>query len=888
MITFNHILQILLLVSTALALTIGFSTFNRKRVAGSREFAILMFAIAWWGACDVIQFLFESERLKAWISQISYVGIVVSPVAWVTFIFSYSHIQLRIPKWIRYFVPGFCGLFLLVVLTNDLHHLVYRRWELLPGAFGLKFYYGPLFWFWVAVSYVCLLAGTIRLILTALRSVTLFRFNIVLVILGALFPWMGNILYITGLNPITGFDPTPVAFTITGAIGLIIIFRQRLFDYVPLAYQNLFVNLNDAALVLDYTGEIVESNFKARELSGHSELKHLHYREWCRLLKDSPEEALLDYTQFEGNDGPELEIQLKKGREASRWILLKGRRIGQEGDDKRGFLLSFRDITLWKQNQMALEKSATLLGLCGRFADEMLRTPSWKKVYREYGPNFRSVSRASGCFVSCTPENESYFPGMLDREQRIWQKSWERELEENRFELSEIAEYVEFGNDIFVVLPLEVMGEKIADWIFFWSGVRKDEALEAMDVLKLASGILSSAIENEQHQEDLVKAKELAEQANRAKSEFLSVMSHEIRTPLNAVIGISHLMKDENQDPQLLPKINTLHNSAENLLGLVNDILDYSKIEAGKVELIEQEFAPNILVRSLIDPQEYKAKENRNQITFVTDLTDNSYYIGDRLRLGQVLTNLITNANKFTQNGTVEVKLEKVEGVGDEDRLRFSVSDTGIGINPEFIPKLFEMFSQATTSSTRKFGGTGLGLAISQRLLQLMGGGINVESEPEKGSRFWFEISLKRIDHMEEEQEGMTPENSEQALKDMKVLIVEDNVVNVFVCQNFLKKWKVSNEVAVNGAEGVEMVKQGAFDCVLMDIQMPVMDGYQATTEIRKFNPAIPIIALTASAMLDHIEKRKMAGMNDYLTKPFRPDELFSVLLKHKKQDNRN
>jgi len=842
-----------------------------------------MFAIAWWAACDASQYFFDAISIKLLFAQLSYFGIIVAPVGWVSFIFTYSQIRLRIPSWFKKFVFVFCGLFLLVVLTNSYHKLVYTSWSIDEGDFGLSFKYGPMFWAWVLVSYFCLMAGTIRLILTAIRSVTLLRTNMLLIILGALFPWIGNAMYISGLNPIHGFDPTPVGFTLTGIIGMIIIFRKKLFNYVPLAYQYLFINLNDAALVIDYKGEIIESNIKARKLAKRKDLKNQSYWDFCYGVKDIPEPDLLQYLDFEGDEGPEIEIAFNNS-EGVFWVLLKGQRIGTSEDEKRGYLLSFRDITLWKKQKNILEKSAGLMGLSGRFAEEMLRRNNWQEVYTEYAPNFRSITRANGCFINPEPAYEKQIEGVMNREAQVWQRIWKNKLHESNVSLP-LKDYIELGREAFIILPLEVNNVVIGYWVFFWSIDDKAEALEAHDILKLASNVLSSAIENQITEDQLRSAKEQAEQASRAKSEFLSVMSHEIRTPLNAVIGISHMLRDENTDENLSIKVNTLNNSAENLLVLVNDILDYSKIEAGKLELVEEEFNPTKLAENLIDENQYHAQENEVFLQLSSQLDKNAYYLGDKMRLGQVLNNLLSNALKFTKKGRVEVSINSFTTIKGKERLRFSVKDTGIGIDAEFLPRLFDMFTQATATSTRKFGGTGLGLAICQSLLALMKSKLEVESTLGEGSHFWFDLELenKGIERIESENR---PAMKEQSIANMRVLIVEDNVVNVFVCQNFLKKWGVQSDVADNGALGVEKVRESEYDCILMDIQMPVMDGYEATQKIREFNKVVPIIALTASALLEKKEKTRMEGMDDFISKPFRPDELYRVLMKYHNQSH--
>lgn len=873
----NELLQLILFLTTGISLAVGFTTLRKRQVAGSREFSILMFAISWWALCDAIQYFYSSVPVKVFLAQLSYAGIVISPLAWVTFIFTYSQVKLRIPRWLYWTTPTVCIAFFVAVMTNDLHHMVYNR-SVLEEAdhFGVTHYYGPLFWFWVAVSYVCLLSGTLRLILTALRSVSLFRTNMVLIILGALFPWIGNILYISGLNPIVGFDPTPVGFTLTGIIGLVIIFRQRLFDFVPLAYHTLFTNLSEAVLVLDWQENILDANTKARRMVRQKTLKNRSFRDFYSLLHQESNPRLKNYFTFQGTEGPELEIVLP----GPTWFQLKGRRLGDDKQEKRGFLLSIQDITLWKKNQEKLEKNGQLLGLCARFAEEMIKQRDWEQVFREYSIRFQSMCVAQGNFIYPNADYREEFSKVISPESRLWQALWDNKLKKAGVASDQLPPFLEMENDSFAMLPIVRHEEQIGHWVFLWTDKKDLPDTEELDILRLASGILSSALEHQKAQESLILAKEQAESANRAKSDFLSVMSHEIRTPLNAVYAISHMLKEENGDNALGEKIDTLYNSSENLLLLVNDILDYSKIEAGKLELVEQTFSPDQLIGSLIEENNYQAQERKNTLEYVSELTSGQGYIGDRLRLGQVLNNLISNAVKFTTAGNILVSAKVMEQRAGTDLVRISIKDNGGGIDPAFMPYLFDKFSQANTANTRIAGGTGLGLAICKRLLLLMGSELKVDSKLDEGSVFWFDIELKRSVLTSEDAGNHESPDGEGKLRGMHVLLAEDNKVNVFVCKNFLGKWEVTCEVAENGEEAVKMAREGNYDCILMDIQMPVMDGYRATMEIRKFNATIPIIALTASALLDKKEKMLISGMNGFIPKPFRPDEFYQTLLK--------
>jgi signal transduction histidine kinase/HPt (histidine-containing phosphotransfer) domain-containing protein/ActR/RegA family two-component response regulator len=375
-----------------------------------------------------------------------------------------------------------------------------------------------------------------------------------------------------------------------------------------------------------------------------------------------------------------------------------------------------------------------------------------------------------------------------------------------------------------------------------------------------------------------------ADQANRAKSEFLANMSHEIRTPMNAILGLTHLGLDATPEKQreYLGKIN---GSAELLLNVLNDILDFSKIEAGKVSLENVDFDLPKVVDALAGA--VGAQARAKQLDFVTRVEPGTHHAlrGDPLRLGQILLNLANNAVKFTERGAVAVAVS-TRVAGDQVVLRCSVSDTGIGLTPEQQSRLFQPFAQADTSTTREFGGTGLGLAISRRLAGLMGGEIGVDSTFGRGSTFHFSAPFGRGEARtaasEREASALSVHaDAERArLNGARVLVAEDNPLNRQVIEEFLARAGVQTVVAGNGREAVDAALRQTFDAMLLDIQMPLMDGLQAAREIRRIAHCArtPIIALTANVFQADIERCIVAGMNDHIGKPIKVDELFSKL----------
>ena len=403
-------------------------------------------------------------------------------------------------------------------------------------------------------------------------------------------------------------------------------------------------------------------------------------------------------------------------------------------------------------------------------------------------------------------------------------------------------------------------------------------------------GTMQDVTEQKQKEQELMQAKQQAEDLAKTKEDFLSNMSHEIRTPLNAVNGMTHLLMQENPRKDQMDYLNTLKFSAENLLVLINDILDFSKIEAGKIAFESIDFSLRNLAENIKQSLEYKLEEKDVQIKTVISPEVPEVLIGDPVRLGQILNNLIGNAIKFTDKGHVQVQVE-VEKLSSEDvQLHFSVSDTGIGIPEDKLDSIFESFTQASTETTRRYGGTGLGLAITQRLLELMESQIQVESKVGVGSDFSFSLKLKRSASLKVENNGNeTGVVSYASLEqhNYQVLVVEDNRINQMVARKFLHKWGLSTTFADNGKMALERMEDQRFDLILMDLQMPEMDGYETTRQIRgmsdNYFKQVPIVALTASAMSDVCDHVLEIGMNDYISKPFVPADLYTKVSRYLK-----
>ena len=375
----------------------------------------------------------------------------------------------------------------------------------------------------------------------------------------------------------------------------------------------------------------------------------------------------------------------------------------------------------------------------------------------------------------------------------------------------------------------------------------------------------------------LYKAKEQAEAANRSKTEFLANMSHEIRTPMNGIIGTLQLLQGSELDESQASYVNVAYSSAESLLCLLNDILDSSKIEAGKLELEHIAFDLGKTINQLQLLMRTKADERRVKLSVELDEQLPPAVIGDPVRTRQILINLLSNAIKFTQDGYVKVRLTVLEQTDAQYKIRIEVVDSGIGITEEAQRKLFNAFTQADGSTTREYGGSGLGLSIVRQLVTLMHGRIGVISVPGEGSTFWVELNFSRA-----EQSQQQP--AENITLTGHVLLVEDNPVNQMIAKKMLERLSLTYQLAENGEQALELM-QGSqdFSLLLMDCQMPVMDGYTATRAIRQYENEsqqahTPIIAMTANTMQNDRDACLQAGMDDYIAKPVVQDALQQVL----------
>lgn len=654
--------------------------------------------------------------------------------------------------------------------------------------------------------------------------------------------------------------------------------------------ETTFIGLRNVQNVLQsllsISFDTTERNKAARELAFQQRLLKsiLDNLPFNMLLKDVDEDKVLFVNKEAARflDQPQEEIIGQTGVELVRSASaapLVGRNVRRQRVDFRNIPIPNRVRTNYMDGgRIFIDAGANRPRLQLSYAIDVtekqhavLEIKKQKQFYQQVfntDPNMIYVKDADGQFVLVNQGFADFYGKTIDA--ILEHKDVESELYANEIEyVKDIDRQVlETGVDKIVEEPAaNVRGEN--RWLLTHKRPLVTDAGE-----RLILGISIDITDRKKNEQELRAARANAEESMRVRERFLANMSHEIRTPLNGVIGLSNMLAHTRLDEEQQSYLNAIRLSADNLLVIINDILDFSKIEAGKIHFEHIDFSLNSVLNGLEDTFALKLAEQNND--FAVELPDDlpSRFNGDPVRLNQILLNLVGNAVKFTKDGKIKLRIAIAEQTEQAYKLRFSVVDNGIGIAAERLPSIFESFTQAEDTISREFGGTGLGLSIVKQLVELQNGKIEVESELGEGSAFTFELTFGKAVDAPATQVGEERERKEiERIKNANILLVEDNSVNQLVATETLKRWLVEVDVAGNGREALDALRARRYDLVLMDIRMPVMDGYQTIDYIRNRMDApvkdVPIMAMTAHAMPEERDKCFKLGVNDYITKPF-------------------
>jgi PAS domain S-box-containing protein len=656
------------------------------------------------------------------------------------------------------------------------------------------------------------------------------------------------------------YNSTPVAIAITNSSGIISMVNREftnLFGFTMDEVKNN--NINDLIVPDDLREEAIRIDILTSE-------KQREVRQTLRKDKS----------------GRKIQVSL-----ASNAIIINNEVVAH--------LAIYRDITTEKKNQLLQE-------ILYNISTAALKQLDIKDIYPTIVLELSKIWDTNNFFIALydkTSETLS-LPFFADEKDNFYEIPTSKTitgwvirqnksvlLKENDLKMLEETGDVELVGTqckVWMGVPLRVEGNIIGVMCLQDYNDEDKFSQDDLYVLDFIANQIAIAIQRRMILDNLILARQKAEEAAQSKQLFMSTMSHEIRTPLNEVIGITNLLLQGNPREDQMDYIKTLKFSGNHLLTLVNDVLDYNKMESGKIVFEQTQFDLSDFLDEIMRSYSFRSKAKNLKFDIKKENDLPRTVVGDPIRLNQILSNLLSNALKFTTRGGITVIVKELSRTENKCKMEFTVSDTGIGIQKEMHNLIFDSFTQASPDTTRHFGGTGLGLSICKKLIELQGGTITLESEPGAGSTFRFVIPLGILDKSGQRQPAEVPENY-IGLEGKKILVAEDNKINFFVANKFLVSWGITVTHAGDGLLALELLEKEDFDLVLMDLHMPVMDGIEATRMIRKSeNPRIkniPIVALTAAIMSESHDKIEDLSINDYVLKPFKPHDLFERIMKH-------
>lgn len=889
---------LLLLVSSLLSIFISVYV-GRKAWSRAGKYVLgILLAATIWSVFYGLELASVNYRLMEVYNILSYFGIATLPVFWLLFAAEYSGFDHWLGKKNIIYLFIIPTITFLMVLTNSWHHLYYTHIEYTTNEYLYfrKLTSGPFWYLHILYSYILVVWGFVLMIRIFMQVSGANRIRTSIIIAGGLLPYIVNVMYVFGLRPYGFLDITPIGFIAMGVFLAIGVFTVRIFDITPVAKDLLFSSIPDAIFVLDDKKQIVNMN-------PHAE----------NLLVD-----ILPGNSYKRKQLPiALPDELSPGMKTTDDVYIGDRcyhcmisPIRSKQGKQIGQIIILHDITTRINAEKALQTKADLQKLIMKMASEYinLNLEDLDKTINESLEQIGRYVNAERAYIfdydwdanTCSNTYEWCEEGIspeIDNLQDVPLHAipeWVRKHKMNEsLDIPSVDQLVDNdpvkeilqpqGIKSLITIPVmdqqECMGFIGFDFVKDYHQ-HKEEEKSLLIVFAQIFVNLRNKINLEKR---IISEREKANHANKAKSEFLANISHEIRTPMNSILGFSEVMLNTTDNEEQKNYLKTILNSGKTLLSLINDILDLSKIEAGKIEISPEPTNLRLIIEEISKLFIPKAKENN--LAFLIDIEPNfpSSIIIDEIRLRQILLNLMGNAMKFTKQGYVRLKVQTDHVHENVMDFTIHVEDTGIGISRENQEKIFDSFSQTYGQDNRKYGGTGLGLSICKRLCELMQGTVTVDSEPGKGST--FSISFSNIafsDDSVKQKDDFVWKGKNLVFGDHKILIVDDVRHNRQLIVTYLKEYNLTLYEVENGQMAIEAAKAYNPDLVFMDIRMPGMNGYEATEKIKKQPETkdIPVVALTASTMLNEMER--INGLFDgYLRKPVQKNYIINELTRH-------